>query len=147
MQIGVAAALCLLCAAAVEIESTNYHAMLLNNIHTQVKYVLLACLCQVFHVGRFDVHDIEALIRVVKMPQVYSQVITGNEGFLVTADGDSIDVVCVGIAKHTLTSGLHDLFHICDLQGKTHSSAYPACSDAHSSFECLTFKQCVDLHA
>lgn len=80
------------------------------------KQGVLTCLCQVFHVGRLDVHHVETLIGVVKMPQVHSQVITGNECLLVTADRNGIDVVCMGIPKHALTSCLHDLFNTRDLQ-------------------------------
>ena len=45
-----------------------------------------ADLCQVFHVWRLDVHHIEALLGVVQVPQVDSQVITGDESLLITAD-------------------------------------------------------------
>ncbi len=74
-------------------------------------------LCQVLHVGRLDVHHIEALIGVIQMPQVDTQIITGDEGFLVTAYGDGIYVVRVRISKHAPTSCLHDLLHTSDLQG------------------------------
>ena len=81
-------------------------------------------LCQVLHVGRFDVHHIEALIGVIQMPQVDTQIITGDEGFLVTAYGDGVYVVCVCIPKHTPTSCLHDLLHTSDLQGGKSREAY-----------------------
>ncbi len=81
-------------------------------------------LCQILHVGRLDVHHIEALIGVIQMPQVDTQIITGDEGFLVTAYGDGIYVVCVCIPKHTPTSCLHDLLHTSDLQGKTLRETY-----------------------
>lgn len=94
------------------------------------------CLCQVFHVGWFDVHYVEALIGVVKMPQVYSQVITGDERFLITTYGDSVDVVCVGIAKHTLTPCLHDLFNSCDLQAGAQSACHMTYSKLQHSVAC-----------
>ena len=75
-----------------------------------------ADLCQVFHVWRLDVHHIEALLGVVQVPQVDSQVITGDECLLITADRDCIYVVGVCIAKHTPTSCLHDLLCTSDLQ-------------------------------
>ena len=58
------------------------------------------------------------------MPQVDTQIITGDEGFLVTAYGDGIYVVCVCIPKHTSTSCLHDLLHTSDLQGEKSRETY-----------------------
>ena len=52
------------------------------------------------------------------MPQVHTQIVTGDKGLLVTADGNGIDVVCVGIAKHTPTSCLYDLLHTSDLSAE-----------------------------
>ena len=85
----------------------------------------LSCLCQIFHVWWFDVHHIEALTGVVQMPQVHSEVIARNEGLLITADGNGIDVVCVGIAKDTLASCLHDLLHARNLQENQHHLLWP----------------------
>lgn len=72
-------------------------------------------LCQILHVWRFDVHHIEALVGVIQMPQVDTQVITRDEGLLITADGNGIDMIRVCVSEHTPTSRLHDLLHTSDL--------------------------------
>ena len=72
-------------------------------------------LCQILHVWRFDIHHIEALVGVIQMPQIDTQVITRDEGLLITADGNGIYMIRVCISKHTPTSRLHDLLHTSDL--------------------------------
>ena len=72
-------------------------------------------LCQILHVWRFDVHHIEALVGVIQMPQVDTQVITRDEGLLITADGNGVYMIRVCVSKHTPASRLHDLLHTSDL--------------------------------
>lgn len=60
---------------------------------------------------RLDVHHIEALVSVIKMPQVHPQVITGDESLLITANGNGVDVICMRIAIDFPASCLHDLFY------------------------------------
>lgn len=54
---------------------------------------------QLFHVGGLDVHDVEALVLNVEVPQVDAQIVTAYKCFAVTVDGDAVDVVgvCVGV--------------------------------------------------
>lgn len=35
--------------------------------------------CQFFHIGWFNVHNIEALILNIQVPKIYSQIITADE--------------------------------------------------------------------
>lgn len=62
-------------------------------------------LCQFLHVGRLDINNVEALILDVEVPQIYSQIVTADEGFPITVDRDAIDMVgmgvCVGSTRHS----------------------------------------------
>ena len=73
-------------------------------------------LCQVLHVGGLDVHHIETLVSVIEMPQIHPQVIAGDEGLLITTNGNGIDVISMRIAIHLPTPCLHDLLYSSDLQ-------------------------------
>ncbi len=85
--------------------------------------MLSSYLCEVLHVWRLDVHDVKALVGVIKMPQVDTQIITRDERLLVTADGDGVDMVCVCVAKHPSTPRLHYLLHTGYLQQRCCRSA------------------------
>lgn len=50
-----------------------------------------------FHVGRFDIDNVETLVLDVKVPEVDSEIIAAYEGLSVTVDGDAVDVVCMGV--------------------------------------------------
>lgn len=54
---------------------------------------------QLLHIGRLDIHNVEALILNVQVPQVDAQIVAADEGLTVTVDGDAVDVVgmCVGV--------------------------------------------------
>lgn len=52
---------------------------------------------ELFHVGRFDVDNIEALILDVEVPEVNAQVITADESLSIAIDGDAVYVVCVSV--------------------------------------------------
>jgi hypothetical protein len=49
------------------------------------------------HVRRLDVHNVEALVLNVEIPQVHSEVITADKGFAITVNGDAIYMIRVGI--------------------------------------------------
>lgn len=53
---------------------------------------------QLFHISGFDVHDIEALILDIQVPEVDSQIIAAYESFAVAVDRDAVDVVGMGIS-------------------------------------------------
>lgn len=50
-------------------------------------------LCELLHVGWFDIHNVKALVLDIKVPEVYSQVITADEGLPITVDRNAIDMV------------------------------------------------------
>lgn len=54
-------------------------------------------LCQLLHVCRFDINNVETLILNVQVPEVDSKVVTADKGLAVTVDGDTVDVVCMGV--------------------------------------------------
>lgn len=77
--------------------------------------MMTAHLCQVLHVRRLDVHYIETLVSVIKMPQVHPQVVAGDEGLLITTNGNGIDVISMRIAIDLPTPCLHHLLYSGDL--------------------------------
>lgn len=58
-----------------------------------------------FHVGGFDVNNVETLVLNVEIPQVDAEIITADEGLAVTVDGDAVDVisvcVCICSSRHS----------------------------------------------
>ena len=58
-------------------------------------------LCQLFHISRLYVDNVEALVLYVQIPQVYTQVITADEGFSVTIHRYAVDMVgmCIGVGS------------------------------------------------
>jgi hypothetical protein len=55
--------------------------------------------CQLFHVGRLDVDDIETLILNVEVPQIDPEIIATNESLAVAVDRYAVDMVgvCIGV--------------------------------------------------
>jgi hypothetical protein len=54
-------------------------------------------LCQLLHVRRLDVDNVEALVLDVEMPQVDPKVVATDKGFPVAVDRNAVDVVRVGV--------------------------------------------------
>lgn len=54
-------------------------------------------LSQLLHVRRLDIHNVEALVLNVEVPQVHSQIITADKGFAITVHGNAIYMVRVSI--------------------------------------------------
>ena len=52
---------------------------------------------ELFHINRLDVNDIEALVLNVKIPKVYSEVVTTDKCLSIAIDRYAVDVICVGI--------------------------------------------------
>ena len=52
-------------------------------------------LSQLFHVGRFDIHYVEALVLNIEVPKVDPEIVTANEGLAIAVYGNAVDVVCV----------------------------------------------------
>lgn len=53
--------------------------------------------CQLLHIRRFDIHNIEALVLDVEVPQVDSEIVAADKGLAVTVHGDAIYMVSVSI--------------------------------------------------
>ncbi len=53
--------------------------------------------CQLFHVGWFDVHDVETLVLDVEIPKVDSKIVAADESLSITIHRYAIDVVGMGI--------------------------------------------------
>ena len=56
-------------------------------------------LCKLFHVGRLDINNVEALVLDVEVPEVDSQIVATNECLSIAVDRYAVDVVgvCVRI--------------------------------------------------
>lgn len=52
---------------------------------------------QLLHVCRFDIHDVEALVLDIEVPEIDSQVVTADESLPIAVDRYAVDVVGVGI--------------------------------------------------
>ena len=59
---------------------------------------------EIFHVCGLDVHNVEALLRALQMPQIYSEVIRTDERFTVAVHAERIDVIRVRVRKHPAVS-------------------------------------------
>lgn len=54
-------------------------------------------LSQLLHICGLDIHNVEALVLDVEVPQVHSQIVTADKGFAITVHGDAIYMVRVSI--------------------------------------------------
>jgi hypothetical protein len=50
---------------------------------------------ELLHIYWLDVHNVEALVLYIQIPQINSQVVAANESLPVAVDRDAVDVVCV----------------------------------------------------
>ena len=62
-------------------------------------------LCQLFHVGGLDVHDVETLILNVQVPEVDAEIITANERLPITVDRDAVYVISMRIGIRPARDG------------------------------------------
>lgn len=63
---------------------------------------------ELLHVRRLDIHDVEALVLNVQIPQVYAEIITADECLAVAVDRYAVDVVCVGVGVGLPGHSCHD---------------------------------------
>lgn len=68
---------------------------------------------QFFHVGGFDVHNVEALVLNVQVPQVYSQVIRRDKGLSIAVHRNAVDVVGMGVGIRSTRDSSHDSIVMC----------------------------------
>lgn len=52
---------------------------------------------KLLHIRRLDIHNIEALILDVQIPEVYTQIIATDERLPIAVDRDTVDVVSMSI--------------------------------------------------
>lgn len=60
------------------------------------------------HISGFNIDNVKALILNVKVPKVDTKVIAAYESLSVTVDGDTVDVVCMGVGICPSGNGGHD---------------------------------------
>jgi hypothetical protein len=53
--------------------------------------------CQFFHIGRFDVNNVETLILYVEVPEIDSQIVTADKSLPIAVDRYAVDVIGVSI--------------------------------------------------
>jgi hypothetical protein len=95
-------------------------------------------LSEFFHISRLDIHDVEALILDVQIPQVHTEIVTADKGFTIAVNGDAIYMigVCVGVCSPR-DSGNHSVV-VCQagqfesrgvLEGDARSTRHASASD------------------
>ena len=70
-------------------------------------------LCQLFHVCRFDIDNIEALVLNVKVPQVDPKVVAADESLPIAVHRDAVDVICVCICICPPRDSCNDRIMMC----------------------------------
>lgn len=85
----------------------------------------------------FDSKDTEALVGDLQVPEVYSQVIRGHERFVVTVDGDGVDVICMGIGEDPSGRSLHHQVH-----GLQNRNLIEASNENYKTLHCPPSPQC-----
>lgn len=69
--------------------------------------------CKLLHVCRFDIHNVEALVLNIQVPQVDPQIITAYEGLPVTVDRDAINVISMGVGVGSSRYSSDDRIMMC----------------------------------
>lgn len=74
------------------------------------------------HVGRLDIHNVEALVLDVEVPQIDPEIVTADEGLAITVHGDAIDMVRVGVRIRSPWDGGNDGVVVCQARHLESSS-------------------------
>ena len=69
---------------------------------------------KLFHISRFDVNDVEALILYIEVPEIDSKVVTADEGLAVAVDGYTVDVICVSVGVSSSRYGSNHSIMVCE---------------------------------
>jgi hypothetical protein len=88
-------------------------------------WVKLGCcndLGKFLHVGRLDIHNVEALVLDVEVPQVDPEIVTADEGLAITVHGDAIDMIRVGVGIRSPWDGGNDGIMVCQARHLESSS-------------------------
>ena len=56
---------------------------------------------ELFHVCRFNVHNVETLVLNIEIPQIDAEIVTADEGLTIAVDRDAVDVVGMGVGVST----------------------------------------------
>lgn len=65
------------------------------------------------HVGRLDIHNVEALVLDVEVPQVDPEIVTADEGLAITVHGDAIDMIRVGVRIRSARDSGNNSIVVC----------------------------------
>ena len=68
-------------------------------------------LCELFHVGRLDVDNVEGLVGDLHVPQVDAEVVGREVRLAVRVHADRVDVVGVRVGEDAARRRLHHQFH------------------------------------
>lgn len=68
---------------------------------------------ELFHIGRLDIDNVEALVLDVEVPQVDSQIVTADERLTVAVHRDAVDVIGVCVGVRTAGDGSHYRIMVC----------------------------------
>jgi hypothetical protein len=68
---------------------------------------------QLFHVCGLDIHNVEALVLYVEIPQIDSQIITADECLPITVYRNAVYVVSVGVCIRSSGHGGDDGVVVC----------------------------------
>lgn len=80
----------------------QFYGSLATGVHEPVT-ILGVELCsgnnfrQFLHISRLDIHNVEALILDIEIPEINAEIITRNESLSIRIHGNTIDMVSVGI--------------------------------------------------
>src|SRR2546423_13552368 len=69
--------------------------------------------CEFFHVRRFDINDVEALVLYVQVPEVDAKVITTDKCLSIAVDGYAVNMVCMCIGICSSWYGGHNSVVVC----------------------------------
>lgn len=68
---------------------------------------------QFLHISGFDIHDVEALVLNVEVPQVDTEIVTADEGLAIAVHRDTIDMVRMGICIRSARDGGDNCVVMC----------------------------------
>lgn len=78
-----------------------------------VKFSSSDDLSELLHVGRLDVHNVEALVLYVEVPQIYAEIVAADKCFAIAVDRYAVDVVGMGVGVGLPWHGRHDRVMMC----------------------------------
>jgi len=80
-------------------------------------------LSELFHVCGLDINDVEALVLYVKIPEIYPEIITADEGLAIAIHRNAIDVVCMRVCVRLSGNGGNNSVVVCQSRQEVHSGS------------------------